>query len=433
MFGVQACAGRSVRMPHLCFHHQMHRYTHAQLLTLRVGCGSVAGQLRVGASSSTGRSLRRMHHCDHHCNESFWPGRCLRMIGHADFRLATTSSLCRHPPDRTCSTTTCSRWSRSWASHGPSPTLRPGGLCSSRAAAAPADGRSPGSGTAPTARPARSSCQPADPCASATPLQRLLGQRRQADHPGPCVLQAAPPARHPGPVRAHLQPLRVRDGHSWEGGCGCHCVLRRRAEEDVRQKGQACYAGGHDHVSSLLLHTRDASALRPASPPRPCSNLPLANRATIIPWLYSAIDLGSTPGNYERYDKMTALEVRRAVAGGLPRLLACLPAGPPTWTHACMHASMSRHVRASTCSSLKAAGLLLSRVPSRGSTAPRPPLPRQLPFPADVPFVRGDAARVRTIPQADSARRPVCSSRGALRRCGEPAAVGRGSGWGGVG
>ncbi|PSC69064.1 amine oxidase [Micractinium conductrix] len=41
-------------------------------------------------------------------------------------------------------------------------------------------------------------------------------------------------------------------------------------------------------------------------------NLPLANRATIIPWLYSAIDLGSTPGNYERYDKMTALEMFRS-------------------------------------------------------------------------------------------------------------------------
>lgn len=40
-----------------------------------------------------------------------------------------------------------------------------------------------------------------------------------------------------------------------------------------------------------------------------CSNLPLADRATIIPWLYTAIDLGSTPGSYERYDSMSALEV----------------------------------------------------------------------------------------------------------------------------
>ena len=39
-----------------------------------------------------------------------------------------------------------------------------------------------------------------------------------------------------------------------------------------------------------------------------CSNLPLADRATVLPWLYSAIDLGSTPGSYERYDSMTALE-----------------------------------------------------------------------------------------------------------------------------
>lgn len=40
--------------------------------------------------------------------------------------------------------------------------------------------------------------------------------------------------------------------------------------------------------------------------------LPLADRATIIPWLYSAIDLNSTPGSYERYDQMTAREVFRA-------------------------------------------------------------------------------------------------------------------------
>ncbi|KAI3436402.1 hypothetical protein D9Q98_005819 [Chlorella vulgaris] len=39
--------------------------------------------------------------------------------------------------------------------------------------------------------------------------------------------------------------------------------------------------------------------------------LPLADRATIIPWLYSAIDLGSVPGSYERYDSMTALELFR--------------------------------------------------------------------------------------------------------------------------
>lgn len=45
------------------------------------------------------------------------------------------------------------------------------------------------------------------------------------------------------------------------------------------------------------------------SPPR--SALPLADRATIIPWLYSAIDLGSVPGSYERYDSMTALELFR--------------------------------------------------------------------------------------------------------------------------
>lgn len=41
-------------------------------------------------------------------------------------------------------------------------------------------------------------------------------------------------------------------------------------------------------------------------------NLPLADRATIIPWLYTAIDLGSTPGSYERYDSMTALEMFRS-------------------------------------------------------------------------------------------------------------------------
>lgn len=40
-------------------------------------------------------------------------------------------------------------------------------------------------------------------------------------------------------------------------------------------------------------------------------NLPLADRATIVPWLYTAIDLGSTPGSYERYDSMTALEMFR--------------------------------------------------------------------------------------------------------------------------
>lgn len=48
--------------------------------------------------------------------------------------------------------------------------------------------------------------------------------------------------------------------------------------------------------------------------PRPaaCSNLPLADRATIIPWLYTAVDLGSTPGNYERC----------ALAGGGWRMVA---------------------------------------------------------------------------------------------------------------
>lgn len=36
--------------------------------------------------------------------------------------------------------------------------------------------------------------------------------------------------------------------------------------------------------------------------------LPLADRASIIPWLYNCIDLGSTPDSYERLDSMTALE-----------------------------------------------------------------------------------------------------------------------------
>ena len=40
--------------------------------------------------------------------------------------------------------------------------------------------------------------------------------------------------------------------------------------------------------------------------------LPLFDRATIIPWLYSAIDLNSSPGSYERYDQMTAREVFKA-------------------------------------------------------------------------------------------------------------------------
>lgn len=35
------------------------------------------------------------------------------------------------------------------------------------------------------------------------------------------------------------------------------------------------------------------------------SGLSLADRATIIPWLYTALDLNSTPGSYERYDSMT--------------------------------------------------------------------------------------------------------------------------------
>ncbi|KAI7840340.1 hypothetical protein COHA_006122 [Chlorella ohadii] len=39
--------------------------------------------------------------------------------------------------------------------------------------------------------------------------------------------------------------------------------------------------------------------------------LPLQDRATIIPWLYTAIDLESTPDSYERYDSMSALDMFR--------------------------------------------------------------------------------------------------------------------------
>ncbi|GAB4822730.1 hypothetical protein N2152v2_009776 [Parachlorella kessleri] len=39
--------------------------------------------------------------------------------------------------------------------------------------------------------------------------------------------------------------------------------------------------------------------------------LPLQDRATVLPWLYTAIDLKSTLDSYDRYDKMTAREMLR--------------------------------------------------------------------------------------------------------------------------
>jgi uncharacterized protein with NAD-binding domain and iron-sulfur cluster len=39
--------------------------------------------------------------------------------------------------------------------------------------------------------------------------------------------------------------------------------------------------------------------------------LPLAERFTMLPWLYSVIDFDTTPESYERYDKMSALDMFR--------------------------------------------------------------------------------------------------------------------------
>ena len=40
-----------------------------------------------------------------------------------------------------------------------------------------------------------------------------------------------------------------------------------------------------------------------------CRNLSLADRATMVPLLYSIIDFDSTPKTYERYDRMSAREL----------------------------------------------------------------------------------------------------------------------------
>ena len=63
----------------------------------------------------------------------------------------------------------------------------------------------------------------------------------------------------------------------------------------------------------MLLPSRGAEHEVPApgallTPPRPlhlmlyvvCSKLPLQDRATVLPWLYAAIDLNSTLDSYDR-------------------------------------------------------------------------------------------------------------------------------------
>ena len=57
----------------------------------------------------------------------------------------------------------------------------------------------------------------------------------------------------------------------------------------------------------LLQAGRQAADLPPSSHCPSCSSsLPLQDRATIIPWLYAALDLDSTPGSFERCARLCA-------------------------------------------------------------------------------------------------------------------------------
>ena len=51
-----------------------------------------------------------------------------------------------------------------------------------------------------------------------------------------------------------------------------------------------------------------------------CRTLPLAERVTMLPWLYSVLDYDATASSYDRYDKMSARDMfERWVA------VLCLP------------------------------------------------------------------------------------------------------------
>ena len=67
-----------------------------------------------------------------------------------------------------------------------------------------------------------------------------------------------------------------------------------------------------------------------------CRTLPLSERLTMIPWLFSVLDYESTPETYSRYDNMSAMDmfkmygVSKAMYEGFikPTLLVALFAPP---------------------------------------------------------------------------------------------------------
>jgi hypothetical protein len=71
-----------------------------------------------------------------------------------------------------------------------------------------------------------------------------------------------------------------------------------------------------------------------------CRTLPLTERLTMIPWLFSVLDYESTAETYRRYDEMSALDmfkmygVSRAMYEGFikPTLLVALFAPPEVLT-----------------------------------------------------------------------------------------------------
>ena len=81
-----------------------------------------------------------------------------------------------------------------------------------------------------------------------------------------------------------------------QGHAGCNNmmmenVVSKALEAITCTRGQLCNASSLCEYNTL------------------CRRLPLEERATMLPWLWSVLDVNSSPEVYARYDKMTAKEL----------------------------------------------------------------------------------------------------------------------------
>ena len=117
------------------------------------------------------------------------------------------------------------------------------------------------------------------------------------------VLRAVAVARAHRTVHLHFATLPVR---SRARTPTCHtCAMHN----EVCAHAMHLLRALHAQAGTVLLCVSCGTSTETR---RGFRRLPLTERLTMLPWLFATIDFDSTPESYERYDKMSALDMFRS-------------------------------------------------------------------------------------------------------------------------